>query len=112
MSEELLKNVGLEALVLSGKLDPKYAGAANAATTVFISLPNSRRDETEADTIGLELMARAGYDPHEALGLWRKMSTAGGGKPPEILSTHPADATRIRNIENLIPKVMPLYKPK
>lgn len=110
MSEELVKSVALELLVGSGKLDPKYAGAVNAASTVMITLPNSRREESEADTIGLELMARAGYDPHEAVNLWKKMSAAGGGKPPEILSTHPADAARIKNIESIIPKVMHLYK--
>jgi predicted Zn-dependent protease len=113
MSEELFKNIGLQALVLSGKMDAKYVAAANMLTTVMITLPHSRREESEADTIGLELMARAGYDPHEAVSLWRKMSAAGGeGKPPELLSTHPADSTRIRNIENLIPKVMPLYHPR
>jgi predicted Zn-dependent protease len=110
MSEELVKTLGLELLVASGNLDPRYAGALNAATTVMISLPHSRREESEADTIGLELMARAGYDPNEALTLWRKMAAAGGGKPPEFLSTHPADQTRIRNIESLLPRVMPLYQ--
>lgn len=111
MSEELAKNGILEVLVATNVMNPKYAGAVNLASTVLYSLPHSRREESEADTVGTELMARAGYDPHEALALWRKMSdAAGGGKPPELLSTHPADATRIRNIEGLIPKVMPLYQ--
>ncbi len=112
MSEELLKNISLELLVASGKLDAKYAGLASTVGTLAITLPHSRREESEADTIGLELMARAGYDPHEALSLWRKMANVGGAKPPEILSTHPADATRIRELESLLPKVMPLYHPR
>jgi predicted Zn-dependent protease len=112
MSEELVKNVGLQLLVATGKVDPKYAGALNMLTTVAVSLPHSRGQESEADTIGVELMARAGYDPHEAINLWKKMGASGGGKPPEILSTHPADATRMRHIESLIPKVMPLYHPR
>ena len=111
MSHELLKNAGVQILVLTGTLDPKYAGALNFATNVLVALPFSRHEESESDTIGVELMARAGYDPNEAVSLWRKMSSASGGnKPPEILSTHPADSTRIRNIESLIPKVMPLYQ--
>lgn len=111
MSHEMMKNAGLELLVLTGTLDPKYSGALNVASNVLVTLPFSRHEESEADTIGVELMARAGYDPHEAVSLWKKMSRAsGGGKPPEILSTHPADTTRIRNIEGLIPKVMPLYQ--
>lgn len=112
MSEELVKQVGLGLLVATGQVDSKYAGALNAVTTVAISLPHSRGQESEADEIGVELMARAGYDPHEAVTLWKKMSGAGGGKPPEFLSTHPSDTTRIRKIEELIPKVMPLYHPK
>lgn len=110
MSEQLVQQVGLELLVASGKLDPKYAGAISAATNVIVSLRHSRAQEMEADTIGLELMARAGYDPRESVSLWKKMSAAGGQKPPEILSTHPADEARIRNIESLLPKVLPLYQ--
>lgn len=110
MSEELMKNVGLQLLVMTGQVDPKYAGALSAVTTVAVSLPHSRGQESEADEIGLELMARAGYNPEEAVNLWKKMAGAGGGKPPEFLSTHPADSTRIHDIESLLPKVMPLYQ--
>jgi predicted Zn-dependent protease len=109
MSEQILENGALQLLVMTGKVNQNYAPALNALTNVAITLPHSRGQESEADTIGLELMARAGYDPHEALNLWKKMASAGGSKPPQILSDHPADATRIRNIEGLIPKVMPLF---
>jgi predicted Zn-dependent protease len=117
MSQEIarqgLTQGGLAILLATGKLDPKYAGiasvGASAMTTLFLSLPNNRTQENEADTMGVELMARAGYDPHEALNLWRKMGSSGGAKPPEILSTHPADSNRLRHIEGLLPTVMPLY---
>jgi len=110
MSEQLLENGLIQGLVLSGTVDAKYAGVAAMATNTIIALPHSRGQESEADTMGVELMARAGYNPQEAVNLWKKMSSVGGGKPPELLSTHPADATRIKNIESLIPIVMPLYQ--
>lgn len=110
MSEEIMKQAGLTILVATGKVDPKYAGALGALTNVAISLPHGRGQESEADEMGTELMARAGYDPHEAISLWKKMSQNGGSKPPEILSTHPADGRRMRDIESLMPKVMPLYQ--
>lgn len=110
MSEALLQEVGVQALVLTGTLDPKYAGVANTITSVVVGLPHSRGQETEADRMGVEIMARAGYNPNEAVKLWQKMSNAGGGKPPEILSTHPSDSTRIRNLEQLVPKLMPFYQ--
>jgi predicted Zn-dependent protease len=112
MSEEIIKQVGIGALVMSGAVDEKYAGIAAIGSTIFISLPHGRGQESEADDIGVELMARAGYDPREAVTLWKKMSAVSGGKTPEFLSTHPSDKTRIARIESLLPKVLPLYQSK
>lgn len=110
MSEELLKQLGLQVLVASGKLDPKYAQAAALITNIAITLRHSRAQETEADNVGLELMARAGYDPNAAVTLWQKMDQKAGGKaPPEFLSTHPSSKSRIQDIRELVPRVMPLY---
>ncbi|HZM36508.1 MAG TPA: M48 family metallopeptidase [Burkholderiales bacterium] len=77
---------------------------------VTLNLPNSRTHETEADRIGVELAARAGYDPRAAISLWEKMAKAGGGGPPEFLSTHPSHETRISDLREYSRKVMPLYQ--
>ncbi len=74
------------------------------------SLRFGREDESEADIVGLDLAARAGYDPGAAVALWQKMLQASKGAPPEFMSTHPAGATRIRDIQRKLPKVMPLYR--
>jgi len=73
-------------------------------------LPYSRLHENEADRIGLVLMAKAGYDPRAAVGLWQRMSAQGSGRTLEFLSTHPAPTTRIANIESLIPEAMRYYQ--
>lgn len=112
VSEEMLKQGSLQILVGTGRLDPKYAAAAGAVSALLLTLPHGRRQELEADGVGLELMARAGYNPEEAISLWRKMGAAGGGKPPEFLSTHPSDKRRIEQIEEILPKVKPLYTKK
>jgi predicted Zn-dependent protease len=88
-------------------IDPQTAGTFTQAMFV---LPNSRENEQEADLIGIELAARAGYDPRAAITLWQKMAQAGGGGPPEWLSTHPSHETRLRDLQNDVQKVMPLYE--
>ncbi len=84
-------------------------GLENVAM-VALELPNSRTAETESDRLGIEIAARAGYDPNAAITLWQKMARAsGGGGGPEWLSTHPSDETRIANLKKIIPSVMPFY---
>lgn len=86
------------------------ADLASAGYEALIATRFSRTDETEADRIGLELTARAGYDPRAGVTLWRKMIAANsGGRPPEFLSSHPAESSRVQQIEALLPTVMPLY---
>lgn len=87
------------------------ADLANIGYQALIETRFSRTDESEADRIGLELTARAGYDPRAGITLWQKMINAGSsGHSPEFLSSHPADASRIQQIESLLPTVMPLYE--
>ncbi|WP_407295560.1 M48 family metallopeptidase [Stutzerimonas zhaodongensis] len=83
---------------------------ANMGVQYLMTLPNSRSNENEADLIGLELAARAGYNPNAAVSLWRKMAAAGGSAPPEFLSTHPSPSNRTQTLQSTIPKVMPLYE--
>lgn len=90
-------------------------GLGHTATTVadmgskIVGLSWSREDETEADLVGMELAARAGYDPSAGISLWEKMGQANKGAPPQWLSTHPAGKTRIRDIQATIPQVAGLY---
>jgi predicted Zn-dependent protease len=74
------------------------------------NLPNSREHETEADRIGVELAARAGFDPRGAISLWEKMGKVGGGQPPQFLSTHPSHESRISDLRVYAAKVLPLYE--
>lgn len=86
------------------------ADLASQVADVTFGLPHSRQQESEADVIGLELMARAGYDPRAAVSLWQKMSAAEGSGTPQWLSTHPASSTRLADLEARIPVVEPLYQ--
>ena len=83
---------------------------ADSVVQYSMTLPNSRDNENEADLIGLELLARAGYDPQAAISLWQKMSSNSAGAPPEFMSTHPSSSSRIAALQGAIPKVMPLYQ--
>jgi predicted Zn-dependent protease len=76
----------------------------------LLSLKFSREDETEADLVGMELGARAGYDPRAGLTLWQKMAAANKGAPPQWLSTHPSGEHRIAEMEQHLPQVLPLYE--
>lgn len=110
MSAAQLQQVGgaVGSIALSGKSEQTqqiFAQAYGLGTTVGVMLPFSRSHETEADRIGLTLMAIAGYDPDEAADLWRRMQAESGGQaPPEFLSTHPSSQTRINNLERWAPE--------
>lgn len=86
------------------------ADLGDTVTAVSLTLPRSREAEREADVIGVELAARAGYDPRAAISLWQKMNTLGGGRPPEFLSTHPAPESRQQDLARIAELVMPLYE--
>ena len=77
---------------------------------IALTLPNSRENESEADRYGVELAARAGFDPRAAVRLWEKMSAASGDGPPQFLSTHPAPGNRIQALNALMPQMMPIYE--
>ena len=100
--------IGVGAALLG--LGQGSADLAGAGYQALIATRFSRGDETEADRMGLELSSRAGYDPRAGVTLWRKMINASqGGRPPEFLSSHPTDSSRIQEIQSLLPTVMPLY---
>jgi predicted Zn-dependent protease len=105
VAQNTVIGVGAAILGIGGVAD-----LASLAADVTLGLPNSRGQETEADRIGVELAARAGYDPRAAVTLWRKMNALGEGQPPQWLSTHPSHETRIRDLEVYAQRVMPLYE--
>lgn len=84
--------------------------AIGAGAQYLVLLPFSRGDESEADILGMDLMARAGFDPAQAITLWQNMSKQAGEAPPELLSTHPSNSTRIADLQRNLPKDMPIYQ--
>ena len=110
VSRQYAQQTGLSLLASIAGLSQGQAELANLVGQVGLSLPNSRTQETEADVLGLEMMSRAGYNPNASVTLWQKMMAANSSSSPQFLSTHPNPANRIQNLQNLIPKMMPLYQ--
>lgn len=115
MSQELLAQLGGIALSEAVKEKPQetrniFMTAYGIGSQVGVLLPYSREHELEADKLGLIFMAMAGYDPNTAIAFWERMAAAGGEKPPEFLSTHPSDQSRINKIRAAIPEAMKYYK--
>ena len=116
MSQQVLSQYG--ANVLGSVLSNKSAAIQNVAGKVYglgtqygVTLPFSRKHESEADYIGLIFMRLAGYDPNVALTFWQKMASMSQGSTPEFMSTHPSDSKRISQIKKELPGVMSKYKP-
>ena len=116
MSQQLLQQVGAVGLMVAMKDEPVQTQALwlsvyGVGTTVGVILPYSRTQESEADHLGLIFMSMAGYDPYEAPAFWQRMAASKqGGSPPEFLSTHPSDQTRINDITAWIPEAMKYYQ--
>lgn len=109
-SEQAVAGLGISILsAVAGVGDVGQKGMEYAYMGV-LGLPNSRKHETEADRIGVELAARAGYDPRAAVTLWKKMEKVGGSEPPKFLSTHPPREDRLSDLANYSQRVMPLYE--
>lgn len=113
MSQAYVQQFGLQALaaLASGSsLGNLATQGASIGSQLFFSLPNGREQERESDRMGLELAARAGYNPNAAVTLWQKMNAQSKNAPPEFFSTHPSSANRIADLKALAPKMMPLYE--
>ena len=116
MSEGLLAQMGGMALSAAVQSKPEetqalYMAAFGLGAQYGVLLPHSRGQESEADHLGLIFMAMAGYDPGAAVPFWQRMSAKSGGqKPPEFMSTHPSDETRIKDIQALLPEAMKYYQ--
>ncbi len=115
MSESLLKNIGITVVAAFFNLGSIGTEVLAQAANLAVSLPYARKQESDSDLVGMELAARAGYDPRAGIEVWRKMqayaqAAAKGGQPPQFLSTHPSHDTRIKEMEAALPKVLPLYQ--
>jgi predicted Zn-dependent protease len=104
------QGLALSVLGAATGIDQGALDLAQLALDVTLKLPHSREQETEADRIGVELAARAGFDPRAAITLWQKMAQVGGSGPPQFLSTHPSRDARIRDLGQYAQRVMPLYR--
>jgi predicted Zn-dependent protease len=117
MSQGLVAQMGAVALAAALSQQPAatqalFNQAYGVGANVGFLLPYSRLHESEADRIGLTLMARAGYDPRAAIPLWERMNAEGGPRPPELISTHPAPTSRIKAIRSELPEALRYYRPQ
>lgn len=117
MSQQMAAQIGGVALDIALMNQPEqtrnlFLSSYAIGSTVGLILPFSRKHETEADKMGMAFMAMAGYDPSEAINFWKRMAQLGGEKPPEFLSTHPSDETRVANLRKFLPEALKLYKPQ
>jgi predicted Zn-dependent protease len=110
VSERMATGLGVGVLSAAVGLGQAGAQLGDLLAQVTFTLPNSRLHEQEADRIGVELAARAGYDPRGAVSVWQKMAKADSGGPPQFLSTHPSPANRIKDLQVYAERVMPLYQ--
>jgi predicted Zn-dependent protease len=110
LSQAMAQNLAVNVAMAAAGGYGSAVGAANQVAHYVFVLPNSRDNESEADAIGLELAARAGYNPMGAITVWQKMIQATKNKSPEFLSTHPSGETRIEQLTALMPAVEPLYR--
>jgi predicted Zn-dependent protease len=111
MSVAMATQAGVAAAgVFAGDNAGLVMSAAALAAQYAIQLPNSRSAESEADEIGIELAANAGYNPNAAMTLWQKMAAASGEGPPQFMSTHPSPANRQQTLGELAPKMMAYYQ--
>lgn len=112
VSQQQVAGIGMtvaQVIVGGGPAGGAMMSALGAGAQYGVLLPFSRTHESEADLVGLDYMARAGFDPRQAVALWQNMGRAGGQKPPEFASSHPSDETRIRQIQERLPKTVPVY---
>jgi predicted Zn-dependent protease len=109
-SQAMAQGMALSVLGIAVGASDTSLQLAQIITDITFNLPNSREHEIEADRIGVELAARAGYDPRAAVTLWQKMAKAAGNGPPQFLSTHPSPENRIRDLQVYAERVMPLYR--
>ena len=110
MSVALATNVGVALAGVLSEESQRTMSTAAVAAALAIQMPNSRAAESEADEIGIELAAKAGYNPNAAISLWEKMANVSGGGPPQFLSTHPSPANRQERLAELAPQMMAYYE--
>ena len=109
-SQAVAQGIGLAVIGAVLRAPEAAMDLSQIVLDLTFNLPNSRTDEIEADRIGVELAARAGFDPRAAVSLWQKMEKAGGARPPQFLSTHPSPENRLNDLRVYSERVLPLYQ--